>query len=309
MPHQPTGRLFYGAFLALTTAVFWGVLPISLKIALTQMDAYSIVFFRFGGAAVLLLVWLVAKKRLPPVHRLTWSFAVMLIIAALGLLLNYIFYNLGLELLNPETAQVLIQVAPFFVMVGGVLLFNEPFSHLQKLGSLLLLLGLVAFFNKNLARLVSDFSDYTFGVLLIFIAAVTWAVYALLQKFLLKKFSSMQLMFLFYCLGSICFAPLAEVSKLLEMSFLPLMMLVFCILNTFIAYGTFAAAMEHIHATQVSAIVTLAPLFTFAAMFFAIELWPTYFVEGKINVLAYIGGALVVFGSVLVALGKKKSPN
>ncbi len=39
-----------GFGLSLITAVLWGILPIALKVALTELDAWTITWYRFAGA-------------------------------------------------------------------------------------------------------------------------------------------------------------------------------------------------------------------------------------------------------------------
>ena len=52
--HATTGRWQLGLALALTTAVFWGLLPIALKVTLTGMDAWTLTWYRFTSAAIAL---------------------------------------------------------------------------------------------------------------------------------------------------------------------------------------------------------------------------------------------------------------
>ena len=50
--HASTGRWQLGLALALTTAVFWGLLPIALKVTLAGMDAWTLTWYRFTTAAI-----------------------------------------------------------------------------------------------------------------------------------------------------------------------------------------------------------------------------------------------------------------
>jgi drug/metabolite transporter (DMT)-like permease len=55
-----------GFGLALTAAVLWGILPIALKVALTELDAWTLTWYRFAGAMVTVGTWLAVRGRLPP---------------------------------------------------------------------------------------------------------------------------------------------------------------------------------------------------------------------------------------------------
>ncbi|BBP84614.1 hypothetical protein PHLH8_42560 [Pseudomonas sp. Pc102] len=63
--HISSGRWLYGLFLALVTAVLWGILPIKLKEVLKVMDPVTVTWFRLLVSGSLLFVWLAATRRLP----------------------------------------------------------------------------------------------------------------------------------------------------------------------------------------------------------------------------------------------------
>ena len=48
------------------------------------------------------------------------------------------------------------------------------------------------------------------GVLLVIVAAITWAAYALAQKQLLMHFNSQQIMWFIYVAGAVCFMPFID---------------------------------------------------------------------------------------------------
>ena len=49
--HISSGRWAYGLFLALVTALLWGILPIKLKQVLQVMDPVTVTWFRLVVAA------------------------------------------------------------------------------------------------------------------------------------------------------------------------------------------------------------------------------------------------------------------
>ena len=115
--HQITGKSLVGLMLALTTAILWGILPIALKIVLDVLSANTITAIRFLAAAVIVGLWLAARRKLPALHLLyNRKVAWLMLIAVVGLLSNYIMYLSGLNYLNAETGQVVIQLAPFLMM-------------------------------------------------------------------------------------------------------------------------------------------------------------------------------------------------
>ena len=209
-------RHWYGFGLSLLTAVLWGVLPVFLKICLDAMDSQTITWYRFVFAAVFVFIVLLKSRALPPLGRMTKHTWYWLSIATLALVVNYVGNVMGLEFIAPETAQVLMQLAPLLLMLGGILFYKEHFTRLQTFGASFLVIGLLLFFNRNLMTLFAGLGDYTLGVIIIVIAAVAWSVYALMQKVLLRSLTAKQLTLLIYVFGalgadSICqFVPVSQ---------------------------------------------------------------------------------------------------
>lgn len=301
--HQITGKSMIGLSLALTTAILWGMLPIALKVLLDVLTANTITAVRFLAAAVMVGLWLWLSGKLPTLRLLISKKAGgLMIIAVLGLLSNYIMYLSGLNYLSAETGQVVIQLAPFLMMLGGVVLFKEQLLLWQKVGAFSLVAGLLLFFNERLVQLLQYAGSETLGVLLVIAAAVTWAAYALAQKQLLMHYSSKQIMYLLYVAGTFAFIPVSDFSPLQTMTALHWGLLVFCCLNTVVAYGAFAEALHHWEASKVSAVLAVTPLFTI--LFAQLLAWqvPDFISAQALNIWSWIGAALVVSGSALTAL-------
>lgn len=303
--HATTGRWRLGLALALTTAVFWGLLPIALSITLSGMDAWTLTWYRFATASIVLGAFLAWRRRLPiraPLTRRGWW---LYLAALLGLVANYVGYLVALELTSPTAAQVLIQLAPLFLLSGGVLVFRERFAPLQRAGFLVLLVGLGVFFHDRIAEVLSIRSRLGLGIVVMLFAALAWAVYGLAQKQLLAELASEQVLFLLY-LGAVplLLAP-ASLAQLLELDGLQLGMLAFCCANTVIAYGCFAEALEHWEVSRVSAVVTLAPVFTLLGVQVAAWLWPAQAPAELLSGWNVLGALLVVAGSMTSALGAR----
>ncbi|NVK86484.1 MAG: DMT family transporter [Gammaproteobacteria bacterium] len=306
--HTTSGRWKLGLLLSLLTAVLWGLLPIALKGLLAYMDALTITWLRFviAGAALFAFLWY--RRRLTSLQRLKQRDIVLLmLLVVIGLLGNYIFYMWGLNRVTPGGAQVMIQTAPMLLLFGGLFIFKESFHKTQWFGVLIFALGLVLFFNQRFDVLLDPQHDYTLGILLIFIAGVLWAAYALAQKQLLKSFASEEIMIIVYLAGSLLFLPLASPSQVLPLDTFGWLLLLFCGANTLVAYGAFAEALDHWEASRVSATLAITPLLTLVFMQLTEYFIPAFLTAEPINSLSVIGALLVVVGSATTALSKQKA--
>jgi drug/metabolite transporter (DMT)-like permease len=88
----------------------------------------------------------------------------------------------------------------------------------------------------------------------------------------------------------------------LGLNTLQLGLLAFCCLNTVVAYGSFAEAMNCWDSSKVSAVLALAPLFTIATLKTTVFFIPDYAFSDRLGLLSLAGAALLVIGSVLTAL-------
>ncbi|MFP6848081.1 MAG: DMT family transporter [Pseudomonas sp.] len=301
--HISSGRWVYGLFLALLTAVLWGVLPIKLKEVLQAMDPVTVTWFRLLVPGSILLAYLAASGRLPAFRPLGKKGVWLLLLAVVSLTANYVLYLVGLNRLSPGTAQLVIQVAPILLLISSLFVFRERFSLTQGLGLLVLLTGFALFFNQRLGELLTSLTTYTTGVLTILLAAFVWTFYGLAQKQLLTVWNSLQVMMVIYLACALLLTPWAQPQQVLVLSPLQGWLLLACCLNTLVAYGAFAEALAHWEASRVSATLALTPLVTLASVALAATWWPDHVQPEQINGLAYGGAVLVMLGSALTALG------
>jgi drug/metabolite transporter (DMT)-like permease len=289
------------------TAVLWGVLPVFLQISLQVLDSSSITWIRFLFAAVFVFMWLWFKGALPNIVRQLPRAQITLLIASLALVANYVANVKSLEYVNPETVQVVMQIAPILLMIGGVVFFKERFNGLELAGAACLFLGLGMFFSPKIESLLSSVNAYNTGIFLVVFAAVAWVGYALLQKVLLRSFTSKQLTLLIYCVGILVLSPFIDLNNLVNINKIQAFALIFCCLNTVIAYGCFTEALNIWSASKVSAVVASGPVFTFISVAIAERLIPEQFALMQLDWRVLLGACCVVTGSMITALAKQKN--
>ncbi len=298
-----------GIFLALTTAVCWGALPIAMKEVLETMAPFTIVWYRFTLAAIGLCLILAVRGRLPPLQLFARSrWLLLLAIATAGLLGNFVFFSSSLQYLSPTASQVIGQLSPVGMMFASVLILKERMRITQVIGALMLISGLMLFFNVSLVEIFTRLTDYTLGVLLGVCAAMVWVAYGVAQKVLLRRLASPQILVLLYTLCAVVLFPLAEPAVIFQLSGWQLACLLFCGANTLIGYGALAEAMARWQAAQVSALVTLTPLFTLLLSDLLALAWSQMFAAPPLNLVGYIGAFVVVAGAMFSAIGHRWWP-
>ena len=291
-----------GFTLSLTTAALWGLLPIALKVVLEAMDAYTIVWWRFAIAMAGLGAFLAARGALPRIRGAGRTAIALVAVATLTLIGNFVLYLVALDHATPSVTQVVIQLAPLLLLVGGVLVFHERLAGAQWAGFIVLAAGLVLFFNARLPELLRPAEGLGLGVALTVGAAVSWAIYGLAQKQLQRHFSAQQVLFMIYVGATVLLLPTATPAEIFALDGLQLGMLAFCCANTLAAYGAFVEALAFWDVSRVSAVLATAPLFTLGAMWF-IEWMGLGLVPAEgLNALSVAGALMVVAGSIACAL-------
>jgi len=301
--HTTTGHWKLGLALASTTMVAWATLAPALKIALEVLDPMTLTWVRFLIAGVVSAAFLLTRKKYRgEIFKLDKSMWGLMLLASVMLIGNYVLYLMGLEKTTPANAQVIIQLAPALLAMGGIMLFHEKYNRWQWLGFFTLLSGLLLFFKDQLAVMADNISSYQTGILLIVGASIVWAIYALAQKQLLRDISSVSAMTFMYIFATITLLPVSEPATLLELDSLHWWVVGFCAINTLIAYGAFAEAMDHWEASRVSAIVSLTPLGTILTAAVIHHYWPQLMGAEKIDLIGWLGTLMVIAGSVLTAI-------
>ncbi|MGH8076152.1 MAG: DMT family transporter [Lysobacter sp.] len=298
--HRASGHWRRGLLLTLLAALCWATLPIAMKIALVAVDPITLTWVRFLGAAAFTVAWLGLRGGLGGRGKLTRKHWTMLLGAAVLLVGNYVFFLLGVQRTTPANAQLMIQLAPLLMALGGIWVFGERFRWAQWAGLALLVTGMALFFADQLGSVRAP--GYVVGSLLVVVGAIAWAGYAMLQKQLLLQLGSMQILLVIYVVASALLLPFVRPLSLLELTGLQAAMVGFCALNTIGAYGAFAEALVHWEASRVSAILATTPLLCIGAVATVHAWWPQSLAAEAITGLGWVGAILVVTGSAAMSL-------
>ncbi len=286
-----------GIFLAAITALLWGVLPIALKVALNYFDSYTIVWFRFFVATVVLVFYYSFSKpsllniyRYPPRR---------MIYAAILLAGNYIGYMQGVHYAGPGVTQVIIQTGPVILGIIGFTFFREKLTRLHAIGFAIAAIGFLMFYFNEI-ELLAQKDSLNSGVLWTLAAAFSWAGYAFFNKQLVQKYHPQQINLIIFALPILLFIPKVNFELFTQdYEWWVWILMIALGLNTVVAYGTLSAAFKYIEANKISILISLDPIITFVTLELLMLLDVNWFNINKVSGLAYIGALLVIVGTML----------
>lgn len=295
-----------GFLLALTTAILWGTVPIAVREIVPNMTPVTLVWYRFLLSFGLLFIILLSKRQLPQKKQfMNKRVLLLLFIATLGLAGNFTLFSAALLYISPTVTQVVAQLSSVGLLLAGLIVFKEQLKPSQAVGVIILILGLGLFFNTSIIEILTELTTYSKGVLLAVCAATIWVVYGLTQKVLLKDLKSPQILLILYFGCIVLLLPFTNLREIMNLSLFQLLLLGYCGINTIVGYGALAEAMNRWQVSQVSAMITLTPLFTLIFSDILALLWPETFLFPELNLLGYIGALVVVAGAMFTAEGHR----
>ncbi|AFM05943.1 putative permease, DMT superfamily [Bernardetia litoralis DSM 6794] len=152
------------------------------------------ILMRVLGAAILFWI-LVGKKRLILSNKR--EKIILLLSAIFGVVVNQLLFFEGLARTTPINAALIMTTTPLLVLMVSAITGGEKFTFFKIIGISLGLLGAAMLIGS---KTVSDSSlpfsfvfDFNLGDLLILLNAVSYAIYLVIAKPLLKKYSALSI--------------------------------------------------------------------------------------------------------------------
>jgi len=289
-----------GIVYACITALLWGVLAVALKVSLQDVSPVDITWFRFTLAFAGMALYYFFRK--PQYLRILRRPPFILVLASVCLGINYIGFIKGVHLTSPSIAQLFIQTGPVLLAIAGFLFFREKMVLRQIIGFLLVLSGLFLFYREQGNFMTGDLKNYQAGIRWILTGAVTWAIYSILLKVLVRQYPPMQLNLVIFGIPALLFLPFVKFSGFGGLSFTDWLIMIFLGLNTLVAYGTLSLAIQYIEASKVSVILILNPILTFGIMGLVSLADASWIAHEHFSWLSLAGAFIVLSGAMLTIL-------
>jgi len=195
-----------------TANVMWGLMaPIAKFVMLSgAVTPLVVTDMRIGGAMV--LFWLVSLFQKPE-HVSPKDLALLFGAALLGIMFNQGSFIFGVSLSSPADASIITTSLPLWAMLLAAWILKEPITGKKVLGlaagacgALLLILG----GNGGAKSSFGSGSMPMLGDLLVLIAQFSYALYMVLYKDFLNKYSLVTIMKWMFTYAFICILPFSK---------------------------------------------------------------------------------------------------
>lgn len=277
----------------LITVLAWGISFLSIKISLTVFPPVSLAFYRFliAGVIQFLLIKMLGinekidKKDLP-----------LLIVAGLtGITIYYILENNGLMRISANDASIIVAMLPVFAAIIEKFILRKKLSLITVLGIALSIIGVFLVIGAKLE------GGSLIGYLLMFLSAISFAIYIVVTKPLFQKYSDITIAFyqsIIGCIGFIPFLFFEEVKwELMDLNIL-INFLFLAIICSAIANYIYLYALNNTSVSVASIFLNLIPVVTFISSFIIYD--------EKLSGIQLFG-ALIVIASVTMVTSSESS--
>ena len=274
-----------------TTVFFWGSNFAVSKIALESFSPSLAALIRFMFGTLFLMAAYVSANgfKLPTFTPRQW-FLVFLSAFVGVFCYNYFFFG-AMGSISAVRASLLITTSTIFIILSSAIIFKEKITLIKWIGVFITLAGVsIVIVRGDFSKLGND--AWGIGETLIIFTSLSWTVYTLLAKVILKEMNALAVSAFSALIGTILLAfpvvneqPIAQIASASWASFLAVAYI--GTTATALGFVWYYEAVMKLGATNSAVIANLTPVF---AVVVAIALGE------ELTLMTAIGGLIVLFG-------------
>ncbi len=191
------------AFLAIC---FWGASFVATKIALREVAPLTVILLRFGIGLVVLLSVVAARHefKLPRRGDLGW----LIVLGLNGITIHQLLQANGLETTSALNSGWIVALIPVFSALLAWLVLRESFGWLKVFGLVLALFGALLVISRGQLGHGLAGIPATPGDFLMLLSAPNWAIFTVLSKRLMGRFSPALMLTYVMAFGWLAILPL-----------------------------------------------------------------------------------------------------
>jgi drug/metabolite transporter (DMT)-like permease len=288
------------AFLAaFTAAVIYGVsFTVAKEVMPQYIKPFGFIVLRVSGAT--LLFWFfslfIPKEKIDKK-----DYTKFFVAAVFGVALNMLAFFKGLSFTTPINGAVMMLTTPILILGLSVVILKEKITKTKLLGILLGVFGAVTLILYK-QQTSQDGTNVGLGNFLVFVNAVSYALYLVISKPILTKYSPLTFAKWLYLFGLLMVLPFGY-EQVLEIQWhtfpleIILKTLYIVIATTFLTYLFNIIALRALKPTTLSVFIYVQPL---VATIYAVAMG-----KDTLSSIKIIGGTIIFLGVYLVTKKRK----
>ncbi|GAA0371855.1 DMT family transporter [Bacillus horti] len=278
-----------------TTLLLWASAFVGIRAGLEAYSPTQLSFLRYATASLILLLFIGREKiRLPDRKDIPR----IMIIGLIGITIYNVALNFGEVSVTAGVASFIVNTVPIFTSILAVLILKEKMTYWGWGAIILSFLGVSIISLDDIRNM-----HISSGTLLLLIAAISQAIFFVLQKPLLIKYRPIEVTTYAILAGTLFMLPFSHdiVDGIKHAPTAKTMVVIYLgIFPGALAYLSWSFALSKVQASTVSSFLFLVPLLTLGIAWIWLSEIPTMY--------TWIGGILILAGVVCMnTLGKAKS--
>ncbi len=289
---QLSNRVIYTHFELFFVVTIWAGTFVATKIVLEEISPALSALYRYCIASfILLVIDYKNPERIKPA-----DYPLVIFLGATGVTFYYLLQHFGINYTNATDAAILVSLSPVFIGIISLVLLGEKLKGAAIIGLVLAFWGcILVIANGSIG--FHDNKERFWGDLLILLTAVSWALYSVYGKKLLKIYSILTIVKYTTWIGTLLLIPFSLFEMLhTTIRYCPsitgwLNLIYLGGLASVYGYLAWYRALNKLPAVTVGSYLYFRPLLT--GIISAIVLHET------IGVFVIVGGFLIIIGTYL----------
>jgi drug/metabolite transporter (DMT)-like permease len=261
------------------------------KTVTAQVDPVILTFLRNCISLMAMLLMFVVRERHIKVERK--DLPRLLWLSFLAVPMNQFLYLYGIKFTLAANGALLYAMTPALILVLSFFLLKESMTPLKVIGIALAFCGItIVIFERGV-----DFSsDYAYGNIMIFMAVIAWALFAIHGKILVKKYGAFHITVLSMIGGAVMFLPVGLIQIGLqgfpEIGVMDWAGILYLSLGTsVISYMLWFYALGRMDTAKVAVFANAQPILT--------TILAVLFLDQPVTMFFLIGGSITIGGVFL----------
>jgi drug/metabolite transporter (DMT)-like permease len=277
-----------GILLIAISAASFGTLAVFGRFLYADgLDIFTMLFLRFGCAALLMLVTLLVRREAFPRGKILLQLIGM---GALGYVGQSFSYLTAIKYASAGLVALLLYLYPTFVFILSVIVFHEKVTWIKIVAIILALIGT--------ALTVDPAGGELFGILLAIAAALIYSVYIIVGTNVMKHVSVVQSSAVIFASAGAVYGVLMAVNGVhlpsTNSGWINIVGIV--LVATVIPVVTFLAGLDRIGPTNAAMLSTLEPVVT--------VLLAAWIFGERLQSIALFGGGLILIAVIMLTRGE-----
>ena len=279
-----------GILLIAISAALFGTLAIFGRFLYADgLDTFSMLFLRFGPAALLMMIILLVRKEKFPRGKILLQLIGM---GALGYVGQSFSYLTAIKYASAGLVALLLYLYPMFVFSLSVIVLREKVTWIKILALILALIGT--------ALTVDPAGGQLQGILLAISAALVYSVYIIVGSNVMKHVSAVQSSLVIFASAAAVYGILMAVNGV----HLPstnsgwINVIGIVLVATVIPVVTFLTGLERIGPTNAAMLSTLEPVVT--------VLLAAWIFGERLQSIVLFGGGMILIAVIMLTRGKRR---